>query len=93
MGLPDYRGALTPWNRISRIVAFKRDLYGSDLICLLVEQADGTVLEVNERMPGWTELVTEIPIRLPSAKPYTVWFPEVAFPAFDISRTSVFVRA
>jgi hypothetical protein len=67
-------------------------VYSGELICLLIEQANGGVLEVNEQMPGWTDLIKEVPIRLPSAKPYPVWFTEVAFPAFSVSPTSIFVR-
>src|SRR5580658_887801 len=70
--------AVVSWNRITRIVAFKRDTYGSDLMCLLVEQDSGTILEVNEEIPGWADLINEIPRQLPTAKPYAVWFLEVA---------------
>lgn len=85
-------GSLVPWDQITKIVAFKRDVYAHDLICLLIEQADGSVFEINERALGWMELVNELPIRLPAARAYSDWFTEVAFPAFDMSPTSVFVR-
>ncbi len=85
-------GPLIAWNQITRIVAFKRDVYSHDLICLLIETDDAGVLELNENMPGWAELVKELEIRLPSAKPHTEWFAEVAFPAFAVTPTEVFVR-
>jgi hypothetical protein len=92
VGTPGGESHSVPWDGIARIVAFKRDVYGSDLICLLIEPVNGSVLEANEEMPGWADLVREVPIRLPSAKPYPTWFAEVAFPAFSVSPTSIFVR-
>lgn len=85
-------GPLVPWDQITKVVAFKRDVYAHDLICLLIEQADGSLFEIDERAPGWMALVNELPIRLPAARAYADWFKEVAFPAFDTSPTSVFVR-
>ena len=84
--------SVIPWGQITRIVAFKRDVYSHDLICMLIETTGNSVMELNESMPGWTELVNELEIRLPSAKPHTDWFTEVAFPAFALSPTDVFVR-
>jgi hypothetical protein len=80
------------WDQIARIVAFKRDVYSHDVICLLIETNQPNVLELNENMPGWTELLKELEIRLPSAKPQAQWFTEVAFPAFAVKPTEVFVR-
>lgn len=80
------------WDQVTRIVAFKRDVYSHDLICLLIETKDKSVLDINESMPGWTELVNELEIRLPSAKPHADWFTEVVFPAFVPSPTDVFIR-
>ncbi len=81
-----------PWPRIKRILAFKRDLFSRDMICLLIEQENKLVYEVNESTPGWAELVNQIPVRLPSAKSHAEWFLGVAFPAFDVSATAVFLR-
>jgi hypothetical protein len=85
-------GPVVAWDQITRIVAFKRDVYSHDVICLLIETNQTNVLELNENMPGWTELVKELEIRLPSAKPHAEWFTEVAFPAFAVTPTEVFVR-
>jgi hypothetical protein len=89
---PEPGRSLILWDRITRISGFKRDVYAHDLICLLIEQEDGSVLEINEGTPGWMELVKEIPIRLPAARAYEDWFTEVAFPAFDVSPANIFVR-
>jgi len=85
-------GPVIAWDQITRIVAFKRDVYSHDVVCLLIETNGKNVLELNENMPGWTELVKELAIRLPSARPYSEWFTGVAFPAFAPSPTDVFVR-
>lgn len=85
-------GPVITWDQITRIVAFKRDVYSHDVICLLIETSTKSLLEVNEGTPGWTELVNELPIHLPSARPYSQWFTDVAFPAFAPSPTDVFLR-
>jgi hypothetical protein len=80
------------WARVTRIVAFKRDVYSHDLLCILIELEGANTIEVNESMPGWTEMIEQLPIYLPEASPWRDWYPKAAFPAFDVAPTPIFVR-
>lgn len=80
------------WNDIQRIMAFKRDVYAHDLVCMLIEKAGAGSLEVNESMHGWTELVNQLPVRLPAAMRFADWFPQVTSTVFEPSPVEVFAR-
>jgi len=80
------------WDQVKRMVAFKRDVYAYDMICLLIELVPRGVVEVNESMPGWKELVHAVETQLPGAKPYAEWFMPVTFPAFETSPVDIFKR-
>jgi len=80
------------WNDIARVTAFKRDLMTVDCVCMLLADADGHILEVDEEMAGWQELCEALPQRLPGAKPFHEWFMQVAFPAFATNGTDIFRR-
>ena len=80
------------WNEITRITAFKRDLLTVDCLCLLIADANGRILELNEEMTGWQELCEALPQHLPDAKPFHQWFMQAAFPAFVVSPTEIYAR-
>ena len=80
------------WSQIVRVVAAKRDLFGRDLLCLFFETRPDTVIEVDESMAGWQNLLNALPTRLPGALNADDWFERVLFPAFNESRVEVFAR-
>jgi hypothetical protein len=80
------------WEQITQVVAFKRDVYAHDLLCILIEQAGAGVSEVNESMPGWERMIEQLPIYLPDASRWHDWYPKAAFPAFDPAPTLIFAR-
>lgn len=80
------------WSRIVRVVAAKRDLFGRDLVCLFFESSPGAVIEVDESMSGWKELLNALPARLPGALNADDWVARVLFPAFAASQVEVFAR-
>jgi hypothetical protein len=90
MGTPS--SVFLRWAEVTRAVAFKRDQYVVDRICLAFELSHST-LEVNEDMLGWEQLVNELPDRLAGARAYDDWFGKVAFPAFEANETIVFERS
>jgi len=69
------------WSGVTSVSAFKRDCYVVDLICLAFRMADGTVVELNEEMEGYQELVHAMVVRYPSIP--KDWWQEIAFPAFE----------
>lgn len=80
------------WTQIVRVVAAKRDLFGRDLLCLFFETRPQGVIEVNETMAGWQDLLHALPARLPGALNADDWFARVLFPAFAESPVEIFAR-
>jgi len=81
-----------PWNEISSIHAFKRDLMTVDLICIQIVLCDGTVIKIHEEMEGWMELIENLPNYLPKCKRWETWWMVVAFPAFVTNYTELYNR-
>ncbi|HEX7138373.1 MAG TPA: hypothetical protein VF219_11020, partial [Vicinamibacterales bacterium] len=81
-----------PWSQVTRAVAFKRDQYVMDRICIVFELSNARVLEINEDLQGWEGLVEQLPTHLPGALVYAEWFDEVAFPAFKTNEKTIFQR-
>jgi hypothetical protein len=83
--------AILPWNDVHTVVAYKRDVYAYDLICVALGN-DKAAIEVNEQMEGWPELVERLPAFLPGTPPLSVWWEQVAKPPFATSKTTLFTR-
>lgn len=80
------------WEDVHRGVAFKRDLFTVDCICLLLEGAGEQDIELNEEMAGWSTFVEALPSSLPGCVPWPDWFTVVAFPAFETNETEIYRR-
>jgi len=80
------------WNDVNAVLAYKRDLYLTDLICLAFATHDSTI-EVDEEMQGWSQLVEELPRLLPGTPPLSDWWERVAKPPFAACVTKLFERA
>jgi hypothetical protein len=81
---------LIPWTSIRRVVAFKRDVFSHDLLCLALELQPQAVVELDESMKGWHELLMALPARLPGALSADEWLARVAFPAFKESSLDIY---
>lgn len=76
------------WSDVKEIIAFKRDLFAYDLICLgFRTKDDDTFWEVDEQCIGYNELLAELEKQFPSIR--TDWFAQVAHPAFALNRTTL----
>ena len=85
--------AVVGWEKIDRVVAYKRDCYTVGLICLAFLDRDGVVLlEVDEGAAGYQELVDGMPQHLVGCLSMGEWFMEVAFPAFEVNLTELYRR-
>lgn len=80
------------WDAVHTVIAYKRDIYSYDLICLALGN-DKESIEVNEEMQGWSELVERLPAFLPGTRPLSGWWERVAQPPFAPSVTTLFRRA
>lgn len=81
-----------PWREVGRIVAYKRDLFTYDCICMFVARADGSGIELNEEMDGWKAFCEMLPQVLPGCKSSADWLVSVTFPAFATNTTELYVR-
>jgi hypothetical protein len=81
------------WADIQSVVAFKRDLYIVDLMCLAFNTDSAGALELHEEMTGWQDLVDALPDHLPGCTPFPDWWTVVTFPAFAANPTTIFSRA
>jgi hypothetical protein len=79
------------WDDVNAVIAYKRDIFAFDLICLGFGTANGSI-EVNEQMHGWSHLIEELPLRLPGTPPFSDWWERVAQPPFAPCVTKLFER-
>jgi hypothetical protein len=63
------------WDKVNTLLAYKRDFYAVDLICLGFVTKEGTT-EVREDMKGWSRLVEQLPSLLPGAPAFSDWWNE-----------------
>jgi hypothetical protein len=80
------------WAKIEKVIAYKRDCYGFDLMCLAVGGAENA-FEITEEMQGWNELLDRAPDYLPEWRRKADWYQEVMLPAFKENRTIIFSRS
>lgn len=81
------------WEKIVQVIVYKRDCYTVDLICLAILDREGLVLlEVDEGMIGFQELIDEKPRRLDGCLSMGGWNMQVTFPAFETSLTELYRR-
>ncbi len=76
----------TLWHNVTEIVAFKRDLLTTDLICLAFHIDDGTVIETDEQMVGYAKFIDLVASQFELAPD---WWSNVAFPAFQTSMATI----
>jgi hypothetical protein len=79
------------WINIEKVIAYKRDCYGFDLMCLAIGVAEDA-LEITEEMEGWDDLLDRAPDFVPGWQSKTDWYQEVMLPAFETKPTVIFSR-
>ena len=80
------------WPEVREMLAFKRDLFAVDRVCLAFSLGDNTALEINEEMIGWDGLVEKLPEYLSGCTSFENWFNQVAFPAFATNTAKTYAR-
>lgn len=81
------------WSQVSAVTAFKRDLLTVDLLCIAFVLEEGTSLEANEEMDGWSALMDSLPVHLSGVPVYRDWALQVLQPPFARNETVLFERA
>ena len=79
------------WKEVETVIAYKRDVFAHDLICLALVTRRGTI-QVHEEMQGWSKLIDQLPSVLPGTLAPLGWWERVAFPAFAPNPTTLFKR-
>lgn len=79
------------WNEVNGVVAYKRDCYTIDLVCMGFATPEGAV-EVNEDMDGWAALIDAVPRLLPGTTSKENWWDNVTQPPFAANPTTLFSR-
>jgi hypothetical protein len=79
------------WSEVNGVVAYKRDCFALDLICMGFTTGDGAV-ELNEGMDGWEALIDAVPSLLPGSTSKQEWWGKVAQPPFAPNPTVSFSR-
>jgi hypothetical protein len=71
------------WDKVDKIVSFKRDLWTTDQVCLgFVEHKKESMIVVHEEMKGFFNLCREIKVKKPCFEErYYEWL--LSTPAFD----------
>jgi hypothetical protein len=79
------------WDEINGVVAYKRDCYAIDLLCIGFATPHGT-FETNERMEGWAQLIELLPTYLPGTPKPEEWWEKVAKPPFATNATTLYSK-
>ena len=79
------------WNEINGAVAYKRDCFAYDLLCVGFSTPDGS-FETNEQMEGWETLIEMLPTYLPGTPKPEQWWGKVVQPPFAINATTLFSK-
>ena len=76
------------WPSVSIIVAYKRDLITTDLICFEIVLDDGSMIEINEEMDGFDLFLNGLESTFESYN--RTWPDSVVLPPFAPNRTLVY---
>ena len=61
------------WHEISKIDAYQRDQFQKNVFLVLTLK-DGSNVELNENLPGWTDVIDALPKNLPGCLPRGDWW-------------------
>lgn len=89
---PEFGEVSVSWSSVQKVVAFKRDMWATDMICLAIEIPGPRTLELNEEMIDWQPFIEQLSTYLSGLPDWHEWWPKVAFPAFATNATVLYAR-
>lgn len=75
-------GVLIFWESIKEIIAYKRDLFTIDLVCLRVYHSNDQYFEINEELIDFDALLDQLPERLRGFPERKMYWGKLIQPAF-----------
>ena len=78
------------WKDVVRIVAFKRDLFAYDCVCVAFELDGGGEFEIDEEMDGFGDAMDVAAQSCQGCIPYLKWFWDITVPAFETKLTELY---
>ena len=81
------------WSEVEIIVAFKRDYFAYDCLCVDFQLSDGIHVEADEQMDNFIELMEEAPKRCNGCVTLDGWYSSIVVPAFETKMTVLYRRS
>jgi hypothetical protein len=83
-----------PWDYVTQVFAYKRDLLTVDQISLTFLSHDpGELIEVSEDDEGYEQLIEQLPKRLAGFPTPEEWWQKMALPPFETQWTRLYSRS
>ncbi|KGO86680.1 hypothetical protein [Flavobacterium suncheonense] len=76
------------WSEINSMIAYKMDLYTTDLICLEIYCSNNLNFKINEETPGWFRFIENSKKMLPNITEN--WESSIVLPAFATNLTLIY---
>ena len=81
------------WAEVAKVLAYKRDCYAYDLICIAIADVDDVIrIELDEHSDGYQPLMDALPNNLPGCLAPKEWWDRVAQPPFETNWTELYHR-
>ncbi len=72
-GAHDSRRIPVAWSEVTKVDAYQRDQFQKNVFLVLTLK-DGSHVELNENLPGWTEVINALPEALSGCLPRGEWW-------------------
>jgi hypothetical protein len=76
------------WTEIKTLIAYKKDLFAVDIICLDIILENETLFKINEETKGWFKFLEHSKVKLEITD--KTWEMNIAVPAFEPNTTIIF---
>ena len=80
------------WSEVREVLAYKKDLLTTDLVCLEFITFRDTAVVIDEERPGFHELLRKLPNFLDGFPPAEDWWRQVEQPPFATNLAHLWMR-